>query len=504
MKQQLQPVGYSDQPAWLDERWTQVTNFTFRRGLADRCKGDQLALTLTGTEPQHAVNTFEGGVNYWVIPSKDIVELWDGTTLSTITPASYPLIVKEGTVTGGTLNQYPVINCSEHAQPYYWPLTGDLLPMPLAPQAASYAVGFDNILIALNTEANIVPNIISTSEAVAWSSPTDGFPIDADWQPASNNLAGSVQLGTTTAPCQSFKMLRQGVGIVGKQSSLWAMVFTGGQSVFSFKQLFGAQGGCISANAMSLSFEGSIYGMSAECCWVTNGSQIKDLSANRVTKTFLAELALAGEGSWVAVVETAREVWFCPVTTGQYPTSGWVYSIESGEFGRRTLTSSYGVNGINAASIVDTWALGGLAPDLWNDGNNWPWNFRAASPQTSNFLTLSPLTDEAYWTDLNEDTRQSLLVKEGIRPDPAGTGVVLVTRVWLDCSLVDPATVTISSRYNDADPYSNQVSGTFSAGSQYVSLACKGRDFRLQIEASGRPYTVTGAALEYSEAGSQF
>ena len=80
----------------------------------------------------------------------------------------------------------------------------------------------------------------------------------------------------------------------------------------------------------------------------------------------------------------------------------------------------------------------------------------------------------------------------------------MVTRVWLDCSLVDPATVTISSRYNDADPYSNQVSGTFSAGSQYVSLACKGRDFRLQIEASGRPYTVTGAALEYSESGSQF
>ena len=58
--------------------------------------------------------------NFWIIPGRDTVQIWDGTSYSDISnPAGYAAVTDEDLWTGCMLGSIPIINQPEHF-PEYW------------------------------------------------------------------------------------------------------------------------------------------------------------------------------------------------------------------------------------------------------------------------------------------------------------------------------------------------------------------------------------------------
>jgi len=280
------------------------------------------------------------------------------------------------------------------------------------------------------------------------------------------------------------------------------MTFIGGQSIFDFR-LLTDKVGILTRNCMSKSFEGKIYFMWGAGFFVTDGTQVIDLSENKVRRTFVASLADDAAGSFVAVNPLSREVWYVPVTGSGQQSRAYVFDIDNGTWGIRDFSAvAYATSGINSVAFDDSWDTG---PNTdWDTGGDISWRERSASPQQQLMAWIDPDSTNMNWADLNIDTRTATLTREAIKDDSDLVGTV--TRVWIDGEVPQNGlTVSLSSRYADGDNYGSPVTGLLLPSDRWLSLIAKGRDFRVQVSNTGPDlWSLSRVGLDLAESGGQF
>ncbi|GAG21221.1 unnamed protein product, partial [marine sediment metagenome] len=247
-----------------------------------------------------------------------------------------------------------------------------------------------------------------------------------------------------------------------------------------------------------------VYLLSGDGAFVTDGSQVHPLFEDKVRDEYIENLAEDARGSFVALNPLNREVLFCPVTSGEFPVFAYVLDVDSGEIGKRSFPNGIGhaLHGFSSQTVDDSWD-GGSATS-WDGGPAISWDTRSASPQTQLLQWTEPLAvgGQTYWADLNADSRVGRLVREGIQPD--GDGVFLANRIWLDGEIpASGLTVSLASRYNDTDLYAGGGTTQYTQAGRWISLAAKGRDFRVEISGNEQ-FSIQRIGLELADTQAKF
>lgn len=512
-----------DLPAWEAEaRYTGAKNIRFSRGFAERVKGDSILYSAQSTEDviEYAVNSFDASGNYWLAAGENEVVVTDGTTWKTITPASFVTATENNTWTGGVLNGVPFLNCVDEEVGYYWDKvfgTPNLMQdLPNSPDVKAMRP-YRNFLVGMDTSNDAGTSWDNTEETVAWSAEAAANSIPATWIPATDNLAGSFQLGATTGPVIDGIQLRNDF-IIGKSDGIHVMTFVGVPLVMAQRQLWG-KSGILARNCLA-EFEGKVYILANNDFLVTDGTNITSIADNKIRRHVFEQLAADPARSFCAVSPTTREVWFCPllVSATKYPDQIFTYDIDTGEWGHRYIyltdaatrsEVAFAVDGVNSTTATDSWD-GGDAID-WDDETSLIWNYAVTSPPTKAMVWVHPDNNTAGTTgalmvaDGETDTRDARIQRDGIQL--AGDGVATVRRVWLDAELPSGASISVrvGARYSDSEGYTYAPTVTYSSTDRYASVMAKGRDFSVILESDGSDlWSVQRIGLEAVEAGGRF
>lgn len=483
--------------------WNTTFNVMFHNGQTRRVPGNTPVYTAPASAPLCTMfYTNAAGEHCWIYATTGGIFTIDAAGTHTITPLSGWAPTSLSIVTMDALGGVPIINDSVSG-PFYW--SGDALVRALA--LPNWPAGWRCMSMRAHKYFLMAIGRLDTAgrQRVSWSDAAEPGSLPAAWTPADTNLAGWVDLMPANSPCVDGFTLRDQF-IVCKGESIHAMQLVDDTSVvfatavrFNNIGLSGVGGWTMGPGDLALfaSSDGGLY--------VTDGTDLKDVSDGSVRRTYYAE-ADPDQIRSVRAATLFRE----GISLIGYPTQGngacnraLVYDWASGELGFRDLPS--------ATAMAQGRFLQDTAPNAWNsDSRAWwaddgAWDFQLAPATGDDVIAGSA---GGFWL-LSGETANTVpqnvyLLKTGLAFGDAQARK-LICRVWpkVDGRDGDTLTITVGGQETAGGLVTWSSPQTFTIGAgRPVEVFITGRYMALEIKAdTGAAWTLGTFDVEFKGAG---
>lgn len=309
-----QGANYDQTPEELDPgAFSRVSNVRFKEGAAERCGGIATVFAAPSATPYALHQHSTPAARFWVEMGLATAYADDGTTRINLTPGSPPTGAIDDRWSVGSFANF-VAACNGKDKPWTWDgnTANDFIPMASWPATwlADVVRPFRQFLVALGVSKSGTKQ----PHTIAWSNAAAPGALPSTWTPAASNEAGEVDL---VSPGVMVDFLPLGdIGIIYKDSSMWAMTWVGGNEVFQFRQLPGNVGamwrGCVVDTPV-----GHVVLTNGDVV-VHQGQGTRSILTGRMRKWLFRSIdPTYYKRSFLVVNAKFNEVWICFPSSGQ-------------------------------------------------------------------------------------------------------------------------------------------------------------------------------------------
>ena len=362
--------------------WSRAINMRFKDGSAERIQGESQIYATASVIPYYIDDYQAGTARYFVHAGIASVFVDDGTTRTTITPASAFTGAIDDRWTGGTLGGVLVMNNNKEA-PVFWGGTGLLAPLTGWPASttAAFVRPWKNILVAGDiTEAGTrYPSMIRTSSLAAPGTiPTSWDYTDPTKSSLRQDLAEESSQLIDCLPWAD-------ANFIYKERAAYAMRI-GGPLGYTFTRLPG-DGGMLARGCVAAVPAGHVVLTAGDVVIHAGQGQQSVIDARNRRTMFNTMDATNYKRSFVVSNPGRNEVWVCiPVAGDSFPTIAYVWNYKDDTWTTRELLNvTYGAVGQISAAAVNSWTS---TSGMWDDSTD-AWNTSAYPPTAARLLTTS-------------------------------------------------------------------------------------------------------------------
>lgn len=484
--------------------WSDVQNFRFRDGKAERMLGQKSVFATPVVTPYFVTPYGTSTARFWITAGLTRVFADDGTSRTEITGA--PLLGSiEDRWTGGSLNGVLVLNNGRNIPRYWGGNTAttlvDLTGWTSTWRAASIRP-FKNYLVALD----VTKGSTRYPHMVKWSAAADPGTIPVSWNEADPSIdAGELDLAET--PDLLVDCLPLGdVNIIYKERSMYAMQYIGGEFIFRFQRLPGNYG-MLSRGCAANTPNGHVV-LSAGDVVLHNGQGPQSILTAKVRNWLFSQIDSDNyKRCFVTSNPSRNEVWICfPEALQTSCTKALVWNWVDGTFGVRGLQNvTYGASGQLDYSLYNNWDGD---TDSW-DSDVTPWNTvnETASYDTRLLLCSENIDVSAVdASNTNNGTNVSAYVERIGLVFDAPDKVKTIKRIIPRVDAVAGTVITIEvggSMSAEVDP-TWQPAVTYTVGTSYqANLFATGRYLGVRFSSTGvNSWSIRSYDIEYEVRGS--
>jgi hypothetical protein len=344
------------------ESWTDLTNMTFRNGVATGVPGYAgYGGVMTVAKPEHLV-AMNGGESFLLglaptlvfaagdpqaaIVNKVIEQIQPGIAAhAAATPAAWAGVApgQAGQWTGGVMNGVPYFN-----HPGYSPVDMRAgVPFAILPGwAAAFGAGNGTMALRDYREFYVALGLgavgIVDHDVVNWSARAAPTTTPAVWLPAAGNAAGNAFMpggGDMVDACPLGDTL-----VVYKRRAIWTLRYVGGNYIFDAQRAL--QGvGALSQNCIVAVGRQHVFLTEDDVLQWTGAGSPSSLLDGKGRKLIAGVINEANSrNAFVLHLPRQHEIWACFPGSGQtYAGSVIVFDLQSGHVGKRTLlTTTHG------------------------------------------------------------------------------------------------------------------------------------------------------------------
>ena len=226
---------------------------------------------------------------------------------------------------------------------------------------------------------------------VHWSHPAEGGTVPVTWNSADDTKdAGYVDLSQTNGWVVDCLTLRD-TNIIYKEDSVWSMDYSGGQSIFAFKQIFNDIG--ILGRECAKNFEGGHFVVGLDDVYTHDGQSKKSIVDTKVRDDLFNSMNPSHKHrTFVAPDYKNNEMMICFVsldnTTDAFADKAFVWNWRNGTWSKRDLPNiSYAGWGTVDTTNSPAWS----GTTTW-DAETDPWN----KPIRQQMLFADPTNTKIY------------------------------------------------------------------------------------------------------------
>lgn len=374
---------------------TDMKNVRISRGKLTPFGGSQDWVDLpVGFTPGSIMHVGSLSSDFWLILGSDSAYVWDSSSLTDITGATYPGNMDEDDWTSCMISRIPVVNNPAH-YPEYWAPQEVGTNLTVLPWDAtdSWETAGESCRIMRSHKQFLFAMDINTggeeiADGVRWSAPADIGSIPATWDHLdTTNVAGLTFLGGSGGGIVDGVSLRDAFCIY-RERGITVFDYVGGQFVWQVRHLSDTIG-LVGANCV-VEVKGSHYFIGNGDVFVNDGTTVESIMHNRIRKRFMDDLDPEHyANSYVVKNVAASEVWFCiPSGGSEYPNLVYIYNWRDDTWAIRDLpTTCYAASG-EQSTPASNW---GSVDGLWNSVSL-SWNERSLSPLQETVVGVSKPT----------------------------------------------------------------------------------------------------------------
>lgn len=381
--------------------WTAARNVRVGHGVVQRMLGHQQVYGTPTIAPYHLLPVLSGGTFYWITAGLTKVHVWDGNTHNNITrqPAGVDVDYSAAALTNwtsGVLGGIPILNNGADVPQFWSPVSvgqrlQNLTNWDANHRAAALRV-FKRFLVAMD----VTKSGVRYPQKVKWSHPADAGAVPVSWNEADDTKdAGEYDLlGSNGALLDGTPMRDQFV--LYKEDSVHWMQFVGGTEVFRFPSMFDNWG--ILSRRCAVEYAKGRHAVFALGDIIVHDGQSWDSIVDSKTRKFIFNQMDPSNypTSFVALVPTASEVWFCFPTIGQMlPNLALVWNYKYNSTGFRDLSGIAHIGRGVITTTSDTWDAD---TGTW-DSDGTVWNTADVSPAGFRLLGADPGATKLFWMD---------------------------------------------------------------------------------------------------------
>lgn len=516
------------------EVWSDGHNVTFRRNRTNKVKGyeDIFGLTYSASPLYHQYFT-DGEQNQFIYASEGSVYTTNGD--DDIQVGTGYSASREFPWTGCNLNGVTILNnrtnvpqvlnpetFTEMIDLPNWDATLDTELLDLITEEertsldiwglasrASVIRPYKNYLFALDCWDK---NGVRYPSMVRWSSPAESGDVPPSWNPNDPaEQAGLYVLADTPGRILDGKTLGD-YFMIYKTDSVWTAQFIGGDFVFSFRKLFGAEEGALSAECIA-EFDGKHFVLTEDGAYIHNGATkqevmekwVKDELFNNVDPTRKLEVKVVADHS-------NKEIWIY-YTTPASP-NGWadralIWNFDIQEWSSRDLSGiAYIAEGRVTGDQVDlpewdttvgTWDA---QTSYWDDG------YRPLNSYPTKLL-LSDYVNRKFYSNEEASTQLGVAFNGWVKrigidfnEDETFKYVTrIVPHLRNQTGTAAPVTVTVYAENQMTENPTEELSVVFDPGVDHsVDCHVVGRYIGIKFEGE-ELWDLTGYTIEWETAG---
>jgi len=342
--------------------------------------------------PGHIMFVSSDPNDYWLIPGKDAVYVYDGTAFSNISAvAGYGDVNNEDLWHGCFLANIPVINNPGHG-PEYWPQQNAGVPLLSLPWDATNTwadVNEDVKIMRSHKQFLFGLDVTSNGEnfidAVRWSSPADIGGLPETWDELdTTQTAGLTNLGGAGGRIVDGLSLRDAF-VVYRERSISVFDYVGGQFVWQIRHV-STTVGLISPNAIA-EVKGIHYFIGDGDILMYDGTSIESLLHNKLRVRFTSNYSTENfVNSYVVQSNIHSEVWFCiPSSSAIYPDLAYIYNWKDQTWSIREIPEAPFADAGPLVAGVTTWDTIDIT---WNEsvGN---WDRESITPLNDTIMSIT-------------------------------------------------------------------------------------------------------------------
>jgi hypothetical protein len=381
--------------------WSQVKNFVFREGFAERAYGHVAVNGTPLVEPWHLANFLSVNGNAWVYAGLQKIYGIDADLIhSNITRQSAGVDVDysgdPNSKWNSTMLSGIVILNNGFDLPQFWPGTGKCADLTNWPTNVRCKVmrAFRNYLIALNVtkDGNNYPHLVK------WSHVADPGTLPSSWDVTDTTKdAGEYDLADDQTELMDGLALGEQF-IAYKRSGYYAVSFIGSPFIFRFQKISGLYGGALGTNCVT-EFPGGHFVLGRGDVYVHQATAPESVIDARNRKWLFRQLDSDFQSrAFTMPSPAANELWICfPQVNDETCTLALVWNWKYNTWGVRELPGVvHGCAGSVNYSQPNTWET---LQKGWQAGAV-TWNQNISTLPSTNTVLASPTNVKTYAIEL--------------------------------------------------------------------------------------------------------
>jgi hypothetical protein len=488
------------------DEWTDMRNMRFLNGIATQVRGE--SEVFPGNTLGAAVATFgfmNADLYRFVYSTAAALGAWNGSGLTTITPAGYPTGIVPGGPSATLLNGICVLATGK-SQPYSWAPSYAGAALPLTGWQSGWTCGGIAALRYHLIAFDMTEGAVRNEQLVRWSNSAAPGALPTEWLATTTNDAGSFALATFSGRILTARNMGEQL-IIYKARSTYAMEYIGGVQVMMQRLIF-SDTGALSRNCIH-EVDGRHFVVAQGDIILHDGATARSL----ISKKLRAWLFNRLDFSKTASVFVARDMRRNEMLVA-YPINGSggacveaiIWNWRDDKIGVRDLAkSNHAFQGLlQVASITRTWDAVTTSWDT--DANQWD---EGAGESEGLAMTIAAQDGKFYALDSGaliggasftaRVEKDTFALAEGqrvninrLRPRMQGTtGQVLNIRVGVQDDASDPIS------WGPVEPF---IVGTTEA----VDIRAAGRYASVSVESfAAQPWRIEGFEIDISAGGTR-
>ena len=480
--------------------WSSVSNMRFINGYASKFKGMARVFNVPTVTP-HYLTAFQTDTKrYWVHAGTSALFADDGTTRTTITPATAPTGTVDNRWSSSALGGVLVMTNGKDV-PYFWNGNPATVLAPLSNWNTNHRCqsihSFKNYLVALDitkTSTRYPYMVKWSSSAVPGSLPATWDETDVTKDAGENDLAETPDLIVDALPMGD--ML-----VIYKEKSAYSMRFIGQPFIFQFQRLPGEYG-MLAKGCGAVTPKGHVI-LSAGDVILHTGQGMESIADGVIRRYIFNNIDSTNyRRAFVTTNPQRNEVLVCfPFNGSSYCNKAAVWNWQTGVWSLRDLqNATYGASGLIAFEISRDWAND---PEEWADDST-TWNENEYSPNEARLLIST--TSEIRVFDVGSTDGgvafSGVLERTGLSlDDPYSMKLIRAVRPRIDATGQTPITIQVGASMvpDQAVTWSSPV--TFSVGQDIkADTFAQGRFLAIRISGQNA-YRIRSLDLDVVQTG---